>query len=61
MGRILLLILAILAPWIALLCNDEPEKAILALLLQASLLGWIPASLLAWRSIHAAHPEQQQG
>jgi uncharacterized membrane protein YqaE (UPF0057 family) len=50
--HITLSILAILIPWLVLLIKDEPLMAIIALILQASIIGWIPAAIWAWRSIH---------
>ncbi len=46
MKRIFLITIAIFFPWLAFLLMDEPIKAGLALILQITLIGWIPAS--AW-------------
>ena len=48
----ILSLLAILVPWLVLLIYDKPEYAILALILQASFIGWPFASFWAWRTIH---------
>lgn len=53
MMRILLSVIAILFPWLALLLKDNPGGALVALVLQATLIGWIPASIWAWKAVHA--------
>lgn len=52
MKRILLSVLAVLFPWVLLLINDNPGGAVVALILQASFIGWPFASVWAWRTIH---------
>lgn len=44
--------LAVFFPWIVLLIEDNPGGAVFALILQASIIGWIPASMWAWRIVH---------
>lgn len=44
--------LALVFPWIALLFKDNPIAAFLALALQATIIGWIPAAIWAWRVVH---------
>ena len=44
--------LAIFFPWMVLLINDNPGGALVALILQATAIGWIPASMWAWRIVH---------
>jgi hypothetical protein len=44
--------LAIAFPWVILLFNDNPGGAIMALILQATIIGWIPAAMWAWRVVH---------
>lgn len=59
---ILKLFLAAVFPWLILLLNDNPGGAILALIMQASVIGWIPASLWAMRIVReqsAANKKQQ--
>ncbi len=51
MKRLMMLCLAIIAPWIVLFIKDNPSGALLALLLQASIIGWLPASMWAWRVV----------
>lgn len=51
MKRFFMSFLAILLPWVVLLLEDNPGGALVALVLQATLIGWLPASLWAWRTI----------
>lgn len=51
MKRFLMSFLAIFFPWLVLLINDDPAGALIALVMQVTLIGWIPASLWAFRSI----------
>tara|TARA_Y100000588_G_C13964422_1_gene800162 strand:+ start:611 stop:853 length:243 start_codon:yes stop_codon:yes gene_type:complete len=44
-------ILAVFLPWMALFLSDNPGGAILALMMQATIIGWIPASMWAWRVV----------
>lgn len=65
MKRFFLAFLALFFPWLVLLINDDPIGAIIALMMQVTIIGWIPATLWARRSIRAAskkddsthHPE----
>lgn len=41
--------LAIVFPWISMLINDNPGGAIVALVLQGSILGWPVASVWAFK------------
>jgi len=50
MKRICMSMLAIFFPWMVLLIHDNPGGAIVALVLQATVIGWIPASIWAWRT-----------
>lgn len=52
MKQVLMNILAIFFPWIALLLCDNPAGAILALIMQVTIIGWIPASIWAWQAVH---------
>lgn len=45
-------LLAIFLPWLVFLIEDDPGGALLALILQATIIGWIPASMWAWRVLH---------
>lgn len=44
--------LAVFFPWLALLIEDNPGGALLAIIMQASIIGWIPASVWAWRTMN---------
>ncbi len=44
--------LAIFFPWVILFLDDNPGGAMVALVMQATLLGWVPASMWAWRIVH---------
>lgn len=39
-------------PWVVLLAYDNPGGAVVALLMQASVIGWIPAVMWAWRTMY---------
>ena len=38
-------------PWLVLLYKDNPGGALLALVMQASIIGWIPATMWAMRAL----------
>ena len=44
--------LAVLFPWLVLLLEDNPGGAVVALIMQATIIGWPFASVWAWRLIH---------
>ncbi|WP_298624879.1 hypothetical protein [uncultured Legionella sp.] len=52
MKRIIMSILAILFPWLVLLLHDNPGGALVALVMQASVIGWPFAAVWAWRTCH---------
>lgn len=52
MKRILMSILSIFFPWLVLLMQDNPGGAIVALVMQASVIGWPFAAIWAWRTVH---------
>ncbi|MDI9818955.1 MULTISPECIES: hypothetical protein [unclassified Legionella] len=39
-------------PWIILLLDDNPGGALVALIMQATVIGWIPASIWALRVVY---------
>lgn len=45
-------LLSIVFPALVLLLYDNLPGALIALLLQASVIGWIPATIWAWRVVH---------
>lgn len=55
MKRIVMSFLALFLPWLALLLNDNPGGAFLALIMQATLIGWPFASIWAWKVVHPLH------
>ena len=52
MKKIFMKILAFAFPWMVLFIYDNPGGAILALVMQATLIGWIPASIWAVRVVN---------
>lgn len=52
MKRIIISFIAIAMPWLALLLYDNPGGAFVALIMQATIIGWPFATLWAWRTIH---------
>lgn len=57
--RIFTLFAAGFAPWLVLLLNDNPGGALIALVMQASIIGWIPASMWAWRVMRESQKEKE--
>ncbi|KTD34088.1 hypothetical protein Lnau_2058 [Legionella nautarum] len=51
-------LLAIFFPWLALLIEDNPGGALVALIMQATVIGWLPASIWAWRTVRDANKIQ---
>ncbi|MFA5959016.1 MAG: YqaE/Pmp3 family membrane protein [Tatlockia sp.] len=51
---------ALFFPWLVLLFKDNPGGALLALVMQASIIGWIPASMWAWRSMRETQKERAE-
>lgn len=51
MKRTLLSIIALFFPWIAFLILGKPVPALMALALQLTFVGWLPATIWAWRDI----------
>ena len=49
MKRFLLSLIALIFPWGIMLINDDPVGALIALLMQITLIGWIPASIWGFR------------
>lgn len=61
MKRILLSIVAILLPWVVLLTHDNPSGAFIALIMQATIVGWPFASVWAWRIVHPVKAPSRHG
>lgn len=47
-------VLCVFFPWLVLLLHDNPGGAFVALVLQATAIGWIPASIWAFRTAKEA-------
>ena len=45
-------ITALMFPWLILLIDDNPGGAFIALVLQATLIGWPFAAIWAWQIVH---------
>mgnify|MGYP007031267463 CR=1 FL=1 len=60
MKRWFKLAFAIAFPWLVLLLKDNPGGALLALVMQASVIGWIPASMWAMRAMHEGDENSQK-
>lgn len=55
MKKIFMSFLAVLLPWVVLLINDNPGGAFVALIMQATLIGWPFATVWAWRMVNPKH------
>ena len=53
MIRVLMSILALFFPWLVLLIYDNPGGALVAIVMQATLIGWPFASVWALRVVKA--------
>lgn len=51
--RFFLNFLALFFPWAIMLIYDNPLAFVFTILMQATLIGWIPASMWAWKIVHA--------
>lgn len=52
MKQMFMSFLALFFPWLVLLFNDNPGGAIIALIMQATVIGWPFATVWAWRVAH---------
>ncbi|KTD20955.1 Uncharacterised protein [Legionella lansingensis] len=59
LGRLFWMFIAVFFPWIILLLDDNPGGALVALVMQASVIGWIPASIWALRIVQESTPPQE--
>ena len=50
--RMFMTFLAVFFPWIILLMDDNPGGGVVALIMQATIIGWFPASLWALRIVN---------
>lgn len=55
----MMILLAILLPWLALLLRGHIVQAILCLILQLTVLGWIPAAVWAVLVINNDNEERR--
>lgn len=63
MKKFFMSFISIFFPWLVLLLDDNPGGALLALIMQATLIGWFPATMWAWRVAHRgkkAPPAQEK-
>ena len=51
--------LSVAFPWLVLLLHDNPGGAVVALVMQATAIGWIPATLWAMRTVKEAETKQK--
>lgn len=58
MKRIILSILSIFIPWLVLLLQDNPGGALVALIMQVTIIGWPFATIWAWRSVNPGKSSQ---
>ncbi|MCE3045531.1 hypothetical protein [Legionella sp. 16cNR16C] len=56
----LMSLLALFFPWLVLLIYDNPGGAIVALVMQATLFGWLPASMWALRVVRENYKEKKR-
>ena len=59
MKRPFMSFLAIFFPWAVLLIDDNPGGALVALILQATAIGWLPASIWAWTIVHGTDKKKE--
>ena len=57
---IIMSLLALAFPWVILSIDDNPGGALVALILQATVIGWLPASVWAWRIVHQKPKKKPQ-
>ncbi|KTD17717.1 hypothetical protein [Legionella jordanis] len=60
LNRLFWFFLAVFFPWIVLLLDDNPGGALVALIMQATLIGWIPASVWALRVVRENTPPKEK-
>ena len=60
MKRMFLFFLCLFVPWFVLLINDNPGGALIALIMQATVIGWLPAFFWARRVVKRNQAEQDQ-
>ncbi len=53
-------LLAIFLPWIVMLIYKNFGGALITIVLQATVIGWIPAAIWAWRTVHGTIDKSMQ-
>ena len=53
-------LLAIFFPWVVFLIYDNPGAALIALIMQTTIIGWIPASVWAWQTVHPKKKKEKE-
>ena len=59
MQRLFIAFLAVAAPWIIMLMNDNPGAAFVTLIMQATLIGWPFATIWAWRTQYPSKDDKK--
>lgn len=44
-------------PWVVMILDDNPGAAIIALVMQATIIGWIPATIWAMNVMNAKNKQ----
>jgi uncharacterized membrane protein YqaE (UPF0057 family) len=60
MFRHFMTFLAIFFPWVVLFAKDNPGGGLICIALQASVIGWLPASIWAFKVIHEDEKEKER-
>ena len=56
MKKISIYIIAFAFPWIIMLINDKPGAALISLIMQVTIIGWIPAIIWAIKEHKKNYP-----
>lgn len=57
--RLLWIFLSLAFPWLVLLLHDNPGGSFVALVMQATLIGWLPASIWALRTVKEGRADEK--
>lgn len=60
MKKFFMRFLACLLPWLVLFLYDNPGGAIVALIMQATCIGWLPASMWAFKVVNAEAKQEEE-
>jgi multisubunit Na+/H+ antiporter MnhB subunit len=58
--RLLMGLLALTFPFLVLLIEDNPGGALVALIMQATVIGWLPATIWAFREMHTNRKAREE-